>query len=78
MFVIWFITLQDKFIKLEGPFKEIIFVLPLYVLIAFGCYSLGVIGYNLMTFPECEQEAKSLMKEREKAIADLKSKGITL
>lgn len=48
----------------------------MYALITFGCYSLATIGYNLMTFPECEHESKLLEKEREEAIRELKLKGI--
>lgn len=36
--------------------------LPLYILIVFGCYSLATIAWNLMTFPECPDEAISLQK----------------
>ena len=35
---------------------------PVWVLVAFGCYSLAVIGWNLATFPECKEAADELQK----------------
>lgn len=34
--------------------------LPMYALIAFGCYSLSVIGWRVLTFPEARQAAEEL------------------
>jgi len=73
---LWLTALNDIPYPLKEPWKGIIQLLPLFALISFGCYSLGVISYNLMTFPECPEEAKSLEKERERAVEDLKKKGL--
>ena len=71
---VWAALLNDIPFSLQGPIRELVKVVriihyksqsnclksPLYLLIVFGCYSLAVIGFNLMTFPECEAESKSL------------------
>jgi len=71
----WFAAINDVPIKFEDRIHGIILVLPLYLLICFGCYSLASVSYSLMTFQDCPEEAKSLEKEREMAITDLRKKG---
>jgi len=49
--------------------------LPLYLLISFGCYSLGVIGYSLMTFNECPSAYKELETDIQNARKRLIQRG---
>jgi len=74
----WRFLLWEKYIVLDPPYRGVVEILPLYALIAFGCYSLAVISLNLMTFNECVSDARSLEKERKMAIEDLKKKGIDI
>jgi len=50
--------------------------IPFFLLISFGCYSLGTISYRLMTFPECPEEAKLLEQERKQAREFLRKNGV--
>jgi dolichyl-phosphate mannosyltransferase polypeptide 3 len=76
--VSWLALLFDYPRPVPAPYKDIVPVLPLYVLVSFGCYSLAVIAYHIMTFRECPEEAKLLEKEREQAISFFKTKGIVI
>lgn len=55
--------------------KAILHNLPIYVLMAFACYSLGVIGYRVATFNDCVEASEELRKQIVDAKADLKSQG---
>jgi len=57
---------------------SIITTLPLWVLVAFGSYSLAIISYNLMTFNDAVAANKSLQQEIEEAKTDLKKRGVTI
>mmetsp|Transcript_28445 Transcript_28445/g.40130 ORF Transcript_28445/g.40130 Transcript_28445/m.40130 type:complete len:92 (+) Transcript_28445:106-381(+) len=74
-FIVWWTLLQGYIFKIDGPLRDIIQVAPIYLIVCFGGYSGVVISYNLMTFPDCSEAAKSLEQEREKAVSDLKAKG---
>ena len=51
--VIW----NDQLLAFCGFFQ-----LPLYAVIALGCYGMGMVGYGLMVFPTCPHEADLLKK----------------
>jgi dolichyl-phosphate mannosyltransferase polypeptide 3 len=53
---------------------QIVPCLPLVALVWFGAYSLGSVGWSLMTFPECSGAYEELMKEITQAKADLSGK----
>eukprot|EP00249_Psilotum_nudum_P005256 c18710_g1_i1 orf=146-430(+) len=53
-------------------------LLPLYALVALGCYGLAMVGYGLMVFPSCPEEAVSLRKEIAEAKEFLEEHGIDL
>lgn len=36
--------------------------LPMYLLVSFGCYSLGVIGFNLFRFNDCREASDELVQ----------------
>ncbi|RKP08556.1 dolichol-phosphate mannosyltransferase subunit 3 [Thamnocephalis sphaerospora] len=73
----WLATLYEKVPGLHLGDKaqtEIVPVLPLVALVWFGAYSLGTVGWNLMTFPECTGAFEELMEEIEQAKNDLRGK----
>ncbi|KAK2157630.1 hypothetical protein LSH36_188g10003 [Paralvinella palmiformis] len=55
--------------------KEVVYFLPIYLLMAFACYSLAVIGYRVTTFNDCVQAADELKQEIKEAKKDLTRKG---
>jgi dolichyl-phosphate mannosyltransferase polypeptide 3 len=56
-------------------FGWLIDVAPLYTLVTFGCYCLGKLGYDLMTFNDYPQEIGKLEQDIHIAKDDLKRKG---
>ncbi|RKP23634.1 dolichol-phosphate mannosyltransferase subunit 3 [Syncephalis pseudoplumigaleata] len=53
---------------------QIVPCLPLVALVWFGAYSLGSVGWSLMTFPECSGAYEELMDEIAQAKAELRGK----
>lgn len=51
---------------------------PLTALMWFGCYSLGTISINMLTFRECPEAAAELQSEIRLARDDLQRKGISV
>lgn len=47
----------------------------MYLLVAFGCYSLGTIGFNLFRFKDCPQAMEDLTQEVVAAKEDLRARG---
>ncbi|XP_030321074.1 dolichol-phosphate mannosyltransferase subunit 3 [Calypte anna] len=62
--------------QLPGPIREALLPLPLYLLVAFGCYSLATVGYRLATFNDCEEAAAELQEQIRAARADLRRRGL--
>ncbi|OLN97810.1 Dolichol-phosphate mannosyltransferase subunit 3 [Colletotrichum chlorophyti] len=56
--------------------EEIVPVLPFWVLISFGAYLLGRLGYNVMTFNDVPEAHKELMAEIDEAKVDLRKLGV--
>ena len=52
--------------------------IPYTALIWFGCYSLGTISINMLTFRECPEAAAELLEEIKEARADLARKGVSV
>ncbi|KAG0260713.1 hypothetical protein DFQ27_003410 [Actinomortierella ambigua] len=66
-------------ITLPPTIQEFILpVLPWWVLVTFGAYSLGNIGYHVMTFRDCPEAYDELQVQISQAQNDLRSKGIGL
>ncbi|XP_071477293.1 dolichol-phosphate mannosyltransferase subunit 3-like [Diadema antillarum] len=61
--------------KVDERLREVVWPFPVYLLVAFGCYSVGTIGYRVATFNDCHEAADSLKKEILEARKDLTSKG---
>ncbi|XP_069141483.1 dolichol-phosphate mannosyltransferase subunit 3-like [Argopecten irradians] len=60
---------------LSNSYKDVILFLPLYLLIAFACVSLAIIGYRVAIFNDCVEASEELQQQIEEAKADLKKKG---
>ncbi|XP_006453869.1 hypothetical protein AGABI2DRAFT_189216 [Agaricus bisporus var. bisporus H97] len=53
-------------------------VLPWWLLVSFGSYSLWSLGWGLYTFRDCPDAYTELLGEISKAKNDLRSKGVTV
>ncbi|VAI34534.1 unnamed protein product [Triticum turgidum subsp. durum] len=42
--------------------RSFTWLLPIYLVVALGCYGLFMVGYGLMFFPTCPQEAVLLQQ----------------
>ncbi|KAG8057376.1 hypothetical protein GUJ93_ZPchr0002g25888 [Zizania palustris] len=51
-------------------------LLPIYLVVALGCYGLFMVGFGLMFFPMCPQEAVALQKDIVEAKEFLSKKGV--
>ncbi|KAF6786160.1 Dolichol-phosphate mannosyltransferase subunit 3 [Colletotrichum musicola] len=56
--------------------EQVVPVLPFWVLVSFGAYLLGRLGYNVMTFNDVPEAHKELMAEIDEAKADLRKLGV--
>ncbi|XP_077178338.1 dolichol-phosphate mannosyltransferase subunit 3 [Paroedura picta] len=61
---------------LSPPLHQVLWPLPTYLLVTFGCYSLGVVGYRLATFNDCEAAARELQAQIREARDDLARRGM--
>jgi len=60
---------------LSDATANVILVLPLLLLIGFGCFSIAVIGYRVKNFNDCVEASEELKKQIEEAKRDLEAKG---
>jgi len=51
-------------------------VVPWWLLVSFGSYSLGNLGWGLLTFRDCADAHQSLLMEISEAKNDLRLKGV--
>ncbi|KAI8811972.1 dolichol-phosphate mannosyltransferase subunit 3 [Cladochytrium replicatum] len=65
-------------ITLPAWVDEITPVVPLWLLVAFGSYSLGNLGWALFTFRDCDDAHASLIQEISQAKSDLKRRGVSI
>lgn len=63
---------------LSPPWYQVLWPLPTYLLVAFGCYSLGTVGYRVATFNDCEEAARELQAQIQEAREDLARRGLKL
>jgi len=55
--------------------EEMIWAMPIYLLMSFACYSLAVIGYRVATFNDCVEASEELQQQILDARTDLSKKG---
>jgi len=58
--------------------KEIIPVLPIWAIVAFGAYLLSRLGWGVMTFNDVPEAYKELMGQIDEAKVELKKKGVSV
>ena len=63
-------------IRLPQAYRELVWPMPVYLLVVFGCYSLATIGYRVATFNDCQEAAKELQSQIQDAKLDLQKKGL--
>ncbi|XP_039219252.1 dolichol-phosphate mannosyltransferase subunit 3 isoform X1 [Crotalus tigris] len=61
---------------LSPSWRQLLWPLPIYLLVMFGCYSLGVVGYRLATFNDCQEASLELQAQIREARADLARRGM--
>ncbi|XP_044304673.1 dolichol-phosphate mannosyltransferase subunit 3 [Varanus komodoensis] len=61
---------------LPPTWYQVLWPLPIYLLVTFGCYALGIIGYRLATFNDCEEASQELQAQIREARDDLTRHGL--
>lgn len=75
--VVWaLITFDLLDLSLPQTCRDVAWPMPAYLLVTFGCYSLGVVGYRVATFNDCEEAAQELHMHIKEAREDLRKKGL--
>ncbi|KAJ1555121.1 hypothetical protein HK096_008746 [Nowakowskiella sp. JEL0078] len=59
-------------------FADLVPVVPLWLLVTFGSYSLGNLGWALVTFRDCVDAHRELVAEIQFAKDDLRKNGLQL
>uniref|UniRef100_A0A8C4W754 Dolichol-phosphate mannosyltransferase subunit 3 n=1 Tax=Gopherus evgoodei TaxID=1825980 RepID=A0A8C4W754_9SAUR len=62
------LALDPLGLHLPLPCQQVLWPFPVYLLVAFGCYSLATIGYRLATFNDCEAAARSFRSRSERGL----------
>ncbi|KIJ97033.1 hypothetical protein K443DRAFT_681817 [Laccaria amethystina LaAM-08-1] len=57
---------------------EILPVIPWWLLVSFGSYSLWSLGWGLFTFRDCPEAYTELLREIGEAKNDLRARGVTV
>lgn len=70
------ITFDLMDLNLPQIYRDVAWPMPAYLLVSFGCYSLGVIGYRVATFNDCKEASRELHVHIKEAREDLKKKGL--
>uniref|UniRef100_H0XJC4 Dolichol-phosphate mannosyltransferase subunit 3 n=2 Tax=Otolemur garnettii TaxID=30611 RepID=H0XJC4_OTOGA len=74
---IWAVlTMGSLGLELPSSYQEVLWPLPAYLLVSAGCYALGIVGYRVATFHDCEDAARELQSQIQEARADLVRKGL--
>ncbi|XP_033746734.1 dolichol-phosphate mannosyltransferase subunit 3-like [Pecten maximus] len=74
--VVW-LSLVLNYVETDfsKSYEDVILLLPLYLLIAFACVSIAIIGYRVAIFNDCVEASEELQQQIEEAKEDLKKKG---
>ncbi|XP_067878723.1 dolichol-phosphate mannosyltransferase subunit 3 [Heterodontus francisci] len=62
-------------LRLPEPGRQLLWPLPAYLLVAFGCFSLATVGYRVATFNDCQAAAEELQSQIREAREDLAGRG---
>ncbi|KAJ4928418.1 hypothetical protein JOQ06_016210 [Pogonophryne albipinna] len=65
-------------LRLPQSYREAAWPMPLYLLVSFGCYSLGTVGYRVATFNDCDEASAELLGQIQEAKQDLRKKGLKI
>ncbi|THV07336.1 dolichol-phosphate mannosyltransferase subunit 3 [Dendrothele bispora CBS 962.96] len=76
-FLILFQVFEIPFVD-EAVVAQILPVLPWWLLVAFGSYSLWSLGWGLVTFRDCPEAYNELLLEISEAKNDLRTKGVSV
>ncbi|CAL4945318.1 unnamed protein product [Urochloa decumbens] len=68
---IWIALLETSTVP-----RSYTWLLPIYLVVALGCYGLFMVGFGLMFFPTCPQEAVLLQQDIVEAKEFLAKKGV--
>ncbi|KAF7306322.1 Dolichol-phosphate mannosyltransferase subunit 3 [Mycena indigotica] len=70
-----------QFLAVPGISKTVVEdvwpLIPWWLLVSFGSYSLWSLGWGLFTFRDCPEAYEELLKEISQAKDDLRSKGLS-
>ncbi|KAF5367519.1 hypothetical protein D9758_003624 [Tetrapyrgos nigripes] len=75
--LVFFQVLSIPFVD-EGVAEQILPVLPWWLLVAFGSYSLWSLGWGLVTFRDCPEAYEELLVEISQAKNELRTKGVSV
>ncbi|KDQ15591.1 hypothetical protein BOTBODRAFT_108134 [Botryobasidium botryosum FD-172 SS1] len=75
--LVFFSFIQIPLLSQETQ-DQIIPVIPWWLLVSFGSYSLGTLGLGLLTFGDCPAAHQELLHEISEAKNDLRSRGISV
>ncbi|GCB85684.1 hypothetical protein scyTo_0026356 [Scyliorhinus torazame] len=69
------LTFDPLGLRLPLAGRQLLWPLPAYLLVAFGCYSLATVGYRLATFNDCRGASEELQTQIQEARRDLAARG---
>ncbi|GMM36816.1 hypothetical protein DASC09_041410 [Saccharomycopsis crataegensis] len=78
LFTIYTALLTGTIPTPEPIFSQIIPLLPWWALISFGAYSLGTLGYDVITFKDKEDKYKELVEQIAEAKTFLKKNSVDI
>nr|XP_033781488.1 dolichol-phosphate mannosyltransferase subunit 3 [Geotrypetes seraphini] len=64
-------------LSLPEPWRRLVWPLPVYLLLIFGCYALATVGFRVATLRDCEDAARELQEQIREARKDLSRRGLT-
>ncbi|KAH7906427.1 dolichol-phosphate mannosyltransferase subunit 3, partial [Hygrophoropsis aurantiaca] len=78
LFSALYILALYAFIPVPHAAEEVLPLLPWWLLVSFGSYSLWSLGWGVFTFRDCPEAYQELMHEIGQAKDDLRARGVTV
>jgi len=75
--LVWFSALKVPLVD-QKLVDEILPVIPWWLLVSFGSYSLWLLGKGLATFRQCDDAYEELLRDISSAKMDLRSRGVVV